>query len=139
MSRGQEVEEEEKHQTRDGDDVEDADPLPVRKGLILEGQSLKLADGETKSSLLSQMQATGSTRNEKKDPNALDLEEDELAANIGDLLSRQMGIKLNAKQVHKVREVIAGTFDERAEREEQVDDSEGSSVFDSNDTDTADS
>lgn len=49
------------------------------------------------------------------------LEEDELTDNISDLL-KGMNVSLNGTQMRGIREIIAGTLDERAQREEQVDD-----------------
>ncbi|KAI0563574.1 hypothetical protein FGB62_37g128 [Gracilaria domingensis] len=137
MSRGREVEKEERQFTRDGEDVEEEDPLPARKGLILEGQSLKLSEGERGSppQAITQRAMGRSPRNEGE---PMDLEEDEVAANIWDLLAKTMGIKLSPKQIHNVREVIAGTIDERAEREEQIDDAEGNTSPAGNDTEMSD-
>lgn len=47
-------------------------------------------------------------------------EEDELAANIADLLAAKLGVSLDSEEMHNIRELIAGTLDERAEREDEV-------------------
>lgn len=47
-------------------------------------------------------------------------EEDEITSNIADLLSARMGVALDKAERHEIREIIAGTLDERAEREEAM-------------------
>ncbi|PXF40768.1 hypothetical protein BWQ96_09530 [Gracilariopsis chorda] len=136
MERGKEIEEEERS-VIDDDDDNDEDPLLARDDQILRGQSIKVSDNTNlKHSLAAGTHGSVGIRG--LGPNNIEssgMEEDELAANIGDLLSKTMGVKLSSKQIHDVREVIAGTFDERAEREEQVDAAEG--ILDAENNETA--
>lgn len=60
----------------------------------------------------------------KKMKESTNFEEDEITANIADLLSSRMGVVLDKAEKHEIREIIAGTLDERAEREEAVRDGE---------------
>lgn len=129
LRRGRKVEEEERAQMDNGADVRERDPLPAQKGLILKGQSLHFADGGGKyrsddaSSLKKGMRKPASA----EEIDSSGIEEDEVTANIRDVLNKT-GIRLNAAQVHNMRDVIAGTLDERAEREEQVEESEAEKI-----------
>lgn len=137
MERGKEIEEEERSVLDDDDEGTDEDPLPARDDQILRGQSIKVS-ATTHSKLSKGAGTQGSLVGRGlniKNIEKSGMEEDELAANIGDLLSRTMGVNLSSKQIHDVREVIAGTLDERAEREEQIDAAEG--ILDRENNETA--
>lgn len=215
MNRGKLVEQEERGHLDPGTDLEQSDPLPAQKGLILKGQAMKARASELsedmdavevsdelensqwqpptghisnprqtptpgRASTLSDVRKIGSplatksnpkpiqnvevhgqairasdfssndviedrqlprdsfpktspsTRDEKKkdrglprqkSPQSQDTlmeEEDELAANIADFLTTKLGVSLDFKEMHDIRELIAGTLDERAEREDEV-------------------
>lgn len=57
---------------------------------------------------------------DKYRPKPLMEEEDEVAANIADLLASKLGVSLDSEEMHDIRELISGTLDERAEREDEV-------------------
>lgn len=146
MQRGRLVEQEEREEINPDSDEEREDPLPAQKGLILKGQSVKssqaivgpdMAAGDNvteprKTPTPRKSTAESGNVNENTalyrktkvtpldEKIALNEEEDELAANVADLLSLRLGINLNSAELHNVREIIAGTLDERAEREDEV-------------------
>lgn len=215
MNRGKLVEQEERGHLDPGTDLEQSDPLPAQKGLILKGQAVKARASELsedmdaaevsdelensewqpptrhisnprrtptpgRASTLSDERKMGSSLVTKSNPELIqnvavhgqavrasdfsskdDLEdrqlsrgsfpktppspqdenkkkgvlpkqkspqsqdtqmeeEDELAANIADFLTTKLGVSLDFKEMHDIRELIAGTLDERAEREDEV-------------------
>lgn len=164
LRRGKGVENEEKRDLGIGTDVEEGDPLPANKGLILHGQSIDIGD-ELPSEFLSSSDQGGSAswrkeRNEsefsdhskggrngfehrniiskiprrtpsprrvvdvEQQANQIGMEEDEIATNIAHLLESRMGVDLDGKEKHSIRQIIAGTLDERAEREDQEEEGE---------------
>lgn len=146
MQRGKFVEQEEREEIGSDSDEEREDPLPAQKGLILEGQSVKTSDiivrpdkaardvvmkpRKTPTPQSPDADQSGAKKNEDVKysrteaitdlKRSLNEEEDELAANVADLLSLKLGFNLNSVELHSVREVIAGTLDERAEREDEI-------------------
>lgn len=107
------------NEKRKGGDVRSSE------NLVIEGES---DESSLASSASTNMNAdsSGQSKTSPVDPDGSlsGMEEDELTANIADLLEKKMGIRLDAHERHEIREIIAGTLDERAEREDQVEASE---------------
>lgn len=144
--RGRLVEQEERENMSPQSGEKRKSPFPAQNDLILEGQSVKASDVTVRPDKLARDIAMeprktptpqssnvshGAARIDDianhsgfrttADPQRpLNEEEDELTANIADLLSLKLGINLNSAELHSVREIIAGTLDERAEREDEV-------------------
>lgn len=107
LRRGELVEEAEK---------EDATVLEADKeeDVVVEGQSVKTNDTDEDEDVV--------------EVEGLRKEEDEVAGNVADLLAQRMGVDLDRKEIEEVRRIIAGTLDERAQREDQA--AEGESLKD---------
>lgn len=112
IERGKAVE---KEQNMDFEDSESSSPRRNNKDdhPMLRGQSITLEDGEN-GGLRRRPQVAG-----KRDGPSFFFEEDEVAANLADLLESRLHMVLNSSQVHSIRELISGTLDERAQREEE--------------------
>lgn len=144
MDRGKAIEIEEELKVDEGTDEETGDPLPAQKGLILHGQSVDVGD-KVPLELLKTNESGGTSawpsvkhvRGEAANKNrtaktetggqsgaqkriTYESEETELANNIGDLLASKLGLALNAAEMKGIRELIAGTIDEREEREDEL-------------------
>lgn len=147
---GKKVEQEEKEEVAedgDVDDEDDTDPSAVKEDIAITGQSFIEGDNlvplaASKVERAAEMQATSpiadradvqgdleddndgkvndTARVLKLDKAASGIEEDEVTANIADFLASR-GSPLDEKEWKAVREIISGTLDERAQREDEVD------------------
>lgn len=130
----------------DGDD-DDEDPLPAKEDdVTIRGQSVEvgvgdevrtatIVEGDSEGRVLmsdptaAPMQNLDNNKTEvsKIDKAATGIEEDEVTANVADYLASS-GKKLSDKEWHAVRELITGTLDERAQREDEVDEVEAAAA-----------
>lgn len=146
MQIGKRVEKEEQVEEAAGDDDDDDDPLPAKEDVTIRGQSVEMGEGEVgRAAMIVEGDSEGRVimadplpksvqdldlnetvigakkdKAPEKDKAPSGIEEDEVAANIADYLA-SIGKKLNDREWHAVRELIAGTIDERAQREDEVD------------------
>lgn len=108
--------------------VDEGALLPERNGITLHGQSIVSGnEGEIKSSEVFSSTSQNSVEQfnllKEEDKAASGIEEDEVTANVADFLESK-GMKLGDKDWHSVRELIAGTIDERLERDDEVQNAE---------------
>lgn len=145
--RGKIVQMEEEMQD-DGTDVETRDSLldTIGQELFLHGQSVKVGSKIPKELLSSSEQEHGhaswpthasdvqavskdqldQAKSPSNDEN--NNEEDEISKNIAQLLFLKKGLRLSHEDISAIRALIAGTIDEREERDEQVEDATANAV-----------
>lgn len=127
---GEKIEQEERADQGDGPNMPDRNnddvDVPSAEGITLQGQSLGIRLDKSSYNVDLNMDKTISrgspqkTRSEIIDDKAASgIEEDEVTANVADFLESK-GIKLDSGVWHNVREIIAGTLDERIERGQEV-------------------
>lgn len=120
---GEKIEREEQAQQADVHGTLSGSGLTVGVGITLDGQSIVSEnDGENKVSETGGSTSHGSIKQTdllEQDKAASGIEEDEVTANVADFLQSK-GMKLGDKDWHSVRELIAGTIDERLERDDEI-------------------
>lgn len=124
IERGKVVEEVEKEDSTVGSRLRE--DQGASQEVIVKGQAVKIDDtdpsDDADDTLAEGMTSLSGPANVNEKPPLQ--EEDELAANIADLLSSRLGVSLDNVEMHSIRQLIAGTLDERAQREDQVEENE---------------
>lgn len=129
-SNGDQVAMDEDEKKEDADDEEGGDPLSLGDHIVIRGQSVDIGMGAELFNVHENVDVSKKENSKKGIENKAEIglldraavhgdEEDEMTANIADYLSAK-GKKLSYKEWHTVRKLIAGTIDERAERDEEV-------------------
>lgn len=105
---------------------QEGDPSGEQKPIEVQGQAVRLDDyqsGEQSEKTIRERRAEHKGEEGAPSKNLME-EEDELAANIADLLSSKLGVSLDNVEMKSIRNLIAGTLDERTEREDEVEESD---------------